>query len=47
MHKLVYFETYPDSNAAIAHEKQSTAGSRAKKLALLNLNNPTREELVG
>ena len=44
--KLVYFETYPDISAAIAREKQLKAGSRAKKLALINLNNPAWEELA-
>ncbi|GAB3850106.1 GIY-YIG nuclease family protein [Hymenobacter terrigena] len=46
VHKLVHFETYPDVNAAIAREKQLKAGSRAKKLALINLNNPAWEELA-
>ena len=47
VHKLVYFETYPDINAAITREKQLKAGSRAKKLALINLNNPAWQELAG
>ena len=47
VHKLVYFETYPDINAAIAREKQLKAGSQAKKLALINLNNPVWDELAG
>lgn len=46
VHKLVYFETYPDINAAIAREKQVKAGSRAKKLALINSTNPAWEELA-
>ncbi|MCC3152733.1 GIY-YIG nuclease family protein [Hymenobacter sp. BT770] len=45
--KLVYFETYPDINAAIAREKQLKAGSRAKKLALINTENPAWKELAG
>jgi putative endonuclease len=45
--KLVYFETYPDINAAIAREKQLKAGSRAKKLALINADNPAWKELAG
>ena len=44
--KLVYFETYSDINAAITREKQLRAGSRAKKLALMNEANPTWEELA-
>jgi len=38
---LVYYEFYDDMNAAIAREKQIKAGSRKKKLALIesmNLN---------
>lgn len=46
-HRLVYFETYPDISAAVAREKQLKAGSRAKKLALINTHNPTWEELAG
>ena len=46
VHKLVYFETYSDINAAIAREKQLKAGSRAKKLALIDTENPTWEELA-
>jgi putative endonuclease len=42
----VHVETHPDVNAAIAQEKQLKAGSRAKKLALINANNPTWEELA-
>lgn len=47
VNKLVYFETTNDVNAAIAREKQIKAGSRAKKLALINSINPTWEELAG
>jgi putative endonuclease len=47
VHKLVHFETYPNIAAAIAREKQLKAGSRAKKLALINTNNPAWEELAG
>ena len=46
MHKLVYFETDTDINAAIAREKQLKADSRAKKLALINEANPTWEKLA-
>ena len=46
VHKLVHFETYSDINAAIAREKQLKVGSRAKKLALININNPAWEELA-
>ena len=47
VHKLVHFETYSDINAAIAREKQLKAGSRAKKLALINAGNPSWDELAG
>ena len=46
VHKLVHFETYSDVNVAIAREKQLKVGSRAKKLALININNPAWEELA-
>ena len=46
VHKLVYFETHPDINVAIASEKQLKAGSRTKKLALINADNPAWEELA-
>jgi putative endonuclease len=36
VHKLVYFEVTNNINAAIAREKQIKAGSRQKKLDLIN-----------
>ena len=47
VHKLVHFETYGNINDAIAREKQIKAGSRAKKLALINIDNPNWQELAG
>ena len=38
--KLVYFEETTDVRAAIAREKQIKAGSRAKKIALIESINP-------
>ena len=38
--KLVYFEHFEDINIAIAREKQIKAGSRQKKLDLINNQNP-------
>ena len=39
IHKLVYYEVYMDSESAILREKQIKAGSRKKKVALIeNMN---------
>lgn len=40
VHQLVYFELGDDMAAVIAREKQIKAGSRAKKIALIELKNP-------
>ena len=45
VHKLVYFEEFEDVNKAIAREKQIKAGSRQKKLDLINSMNPNWEDL--
>ncbi len=42
---LVHFELYEDMPTAIAREKQLKAGSRAKKLALIETANPTWRDL--
>jgi predicted GIY-YIG superfamily endonuclease len=42
---LVYYEVYDDMLAAIAREKQIKAGSRAKKLALIEGMNPGWKDL--
>ena len=39
-HKLVWYETTPSVEAAIAREKQIKGGSRAKKVALIEWVNP-------
>ncbi len=44
--KLVYFEESPDIKQATEREKQLKAGSRAKKLALINEMNPYWKELA-
>lgn len=44
--KLVYFEESPSIMQAIEREKQLKAGSRAKKLALINEFNPYWNELA-
>ena len=38
--KLIYFEVFGDVRAAIAREKQIKAGSRMKKLKLIETFNP-------
>ena len=43
--KLVYFELTNDATAAIMHEKQIKAGSRARKIALINASNPDWHDL--
>ncbi|RTQ50814.1 GIY-YIG nuclease family protein [Hymenobacter gummosus] len=46
LNKLIYFEEYTDAKAAIAREKQMKAGSRQKKLDLVNSTNPDWAELL-
>ncbi|MFZ4619450.1 MAG: GIY-YIG nuclease family protein [Bacteroidota bacterium] len=43
--KLVYFEYYRDIRDAIAREKQLKAGSRKKKIALIESMNPLWSDL--
>ena len=43
--KLVYYEAFEDAYNAIAREKQIKAGSRAKKLALIEAMNPQWKDL--
>jgi putative endonuclease len=43
--KLVYFECGDDINIAIAREKQIKAGSRQKKIDLINSINPEWKDL--
>ena len=42
---LVYYEPHEDMLAAIAREKQIKSGSRAKKLALIEVMNPDWRDL--
>jgi putative endonuclease len=42
---LVYFEEVDDAMSANAREKQLKAGSRQRKLALINSQNPTWRDL--
>ena len=43
--KLVYFEWFEDAPNAIAREKQIKAGSRKKKVALIEASNPEWRDL--
>ena len=43
--RLVYDETCPDPLAAIAREKQIKAGSRSRKIALIERLNPAWQDL--
>ena len=43
--KLVYYETSPGAEGAILREKQIKAGSRAKKIALVEKQNPDWRDL--
>ena len=44
--RLVYFETFTDINDAYAREKQLKAGSRAKKIKLIESINPQWQDLT-
>jgi putative endonuclease len=43
--KLVYYDVTEDASAAITREKQVKAGSRRKKLDLINAMNPEWRDL--
>ncbi len=45
LEKLVYYEIYEDINIAIKREKQIKAGSRKKKISLINTFNPDWKDL--
>jgi putative endonuclease len=45
VHTLVYFEMHSSMNDAIAREKQLKAGSRMKKIALIEEGNPDWHDL--
>lgn len=45
IHKLVYFETGPDINLAIAREKELKSWRRSKKDALVETINPEWKDL--
>jgi putative endonuclease len=43
--KLVYYETFDSAYDAISREKQIKAGSRKKKIDLINKTNPQWKDL--
>ena len=45
VHKLVYYEVFNDVEGAILREKQIKAGSRNKKIKLINSMNPNWKDL--
>jgi putative endonuclease len=45
VNKLVFYESSDDVRVAIAREKQIKAGSRAKKIALIEGMNPEWQDL--
>ena len=45
INKLVYYEIYEDPQTAISREKQIKAGSRKKKIDLVNSVNPDWNDL--
>src|SRR5208337_4514181 len=45
VHRLVYFESFSSVNAAISREKQLKRWRREKKVALIERENPTWEDL--
>ena len=45
VHKLVYYEVTSDVHVALRREKQIKAGSRAKKIALIESMNPEWKDL--
>ena len=46
VNKLVYYEVWPTMSEAIAREKQLKAGSRKKKIDLINKFNPQWRDLM-
>ena len=45
LNKLVYYEHFEDINYCIAREKQIKAGSRVKKIVLIENDNPEWHDL--
>jgi len=47
IHRLVHFEMYRDVRSAIAREKQIKGWGRGKKVDLIDLKNPSWNDLAG
>jgi len=47
INKLVYFEVFENIDEAIKREKQIKGGSRGKKIALIEKENPLYKDLYG
>jgi putative endonuclease len=47
IHHLVWYQTSESMESAILREKQLKAGSRQKKIALIEAFNPTWQDLYG
>jgi putative endonuclease len=47
LNKLIFYESAPTAETAILREKQIKAGSRARKMALIEAMNPTWRDLFG
>ena len=45
VHRLVWFELHEEMDSAISREKQIKAGSRERKLALIEKENPAWRDL--
>ncbi len=45
INKLIYYEVFDDIESAIEREKQIKAGSRKKKMELINSMNPAFKDL--
>ena len=45
VHRLVYYELHDSMESAITREKQLKAGSRQRKLALIQAQNPSWKDL--
>ena len=47
VHRLVYFEKFADISEAIAREKAIKGWKRSRKVSLVEVRNPTWEDMAG